>query len=171
MRSSSRTIVNPPNAITEPRIEISQAATSSPTTTSTATVTECGRNRNASSCSFSPTCETTWPSAARTGSSTPSCPAVTAVIASSRRDRRREWLSTGSASTATALPDARAARRSSTAAGVSAGSAISPPFLPAPVCTSSANTPNARCSGPWCTSSPSIRSSGTFVSLLRSSPV
>ena len=68
-------------------------------------------------------------------------------------------------------PAGRAARSSSTAAGVSAGSDTSPPLPAAPVCTSTANTPNARCNGPWWTSSASIRASGTTVSFSRTIPV
>ena len=93
---------------------------------------------------------------------------MSAANASSRPEMRR--CGPASAVSATAACG-RAARSSSTASGVSAGSETSPPLPAAPVCTSTANTPNARCNGPWWTSSASIRASGTTVSFSRTIPV
>ena len=101
----------------------------------------------------------------------PSCPAVSAAIARSRPASRRDGPATASPDGSGRAAWGRAARSSSTASGVSAGSAISPPFLPAPVWMSTEKTPNARCSGPWWTSIAWIRSSRTSVTFFESAPV
>ncbi len=171
-RSPSRVTVKPPKVTIAPTVESSQARTSSATAPTTIAVTVCGSQRIASSpCFSSKSCWITWPPAASTGSRIPSWPAVSAAIASSRPAIRRLVRSCASSSATAAAACGRAARSSATASGVSAGSEISPPLPAAPVCTSTAKTPNRRCSGPWWTSIASIRSSRTSVSFVLKIPV
>ena len=92
------------------------------------------------------------------------------------RGQRRQRPASGRS--ARAPRRARAAGRSPTrsrsaltAARESAGSVISPPFCPPPVWTSTATTPNARCTSPWWTSSASTRASGTWSGRSGSSPL
>ena len=169
-RSPSRTSVKPPKVTIAPAAESSQASASRAAAPSTIAVTLCGSQRTASRPrSGSNSCSSTWKPPARIGSKMPSWPAVSAATASSRPEIRRVG-SAGSCSGAEAA-SGRAARNSSTAPGVTAGSEISPPLTPAPVCTSTAKTPNARCSGPCWTSMAWMRSSRMSVSFVLSSPV
>ena len=171
-RSASRITVKPPNATTAPTVESSQASSTMPITASTITIVECGSERTASSPWRSlNSCWSTCPAPASTGTTIPSWPAVNAAIARSRPASRRDGPTGSSPTGSREVACGRAARSSSTAPGASAGSAISPPFLPAPVWMSTEKTPNARCSGPWWTSIAWIRSSRTSVTFFDSAPV
>ena len=113
--------------------------------------------------------------AARTGSSTPSCPAVSAATSSRRRPRRRRWTGAGGgtgASGAWAAPrrGPTASRSAATSAADRAGSTISASRPPPAVCTCTPTTPNSRCTGPRTVSTACTRPSGTSVSFTESTP-
>ena len=145
-RSPSRVTVKPPKVTIAPTVESSQASTSSAPRRQHDRghrVRERSARRPPALASRK-SCWTIWPSAASTGSRIPSWPAVTRgdreLAAGDRRLRRRPPARVDRRPRCRGRGRRAAPRRPP---GVSAGSEISPPFLPAPVWTSTANTPNA----------------------------